>query len=103
MAVAALSRHDDPETTEPRKLTINVRVSAQWRALIDRAANILGKTRTEFVLESARRSAEDVLLEQRLFLLDEKGYQAFVNLLDEPPVPSEQLRRLMSSKAPWET
>lgn len=101
MTVAGRKRHDDSEE-ERRGVTINLRATAPMRALIDRAAALLGKTRTEFVLESARRRAEAVLLDQCLFVLDEGRYRAFVNLLDEPPMPSEELRRLMSGKAPWQ-
>ena len=52
------------------KGTINLRIETHTRQLIDDAAAILGKTRTEFMIESARRQAIDVLLDQRLFALD---------------------------------
>jgi len=86
----------------PRGATINLRASAQLRDLVDLAASILGQNRTEFMLESARRRAEDVLLDQRLFTLDVERYKAFLNLLDEPPRPTKELRKLLSKKAPWE-
>ncbi|MBT3627761.1 MAG: DUF1778 domain-containing protein, partial [Rhodospirillaceae bacterium] len=58
------------ETALPRE-TINLRASAEQKALIDRAASHLGKTRTEFMLDSAREAAENALLDQRLFLLND--------------------------------
>ncbi|HUZ33722.1 MAG TPA: DUF1778 domain-containing protein [Xanthobacteraceae bacterium] len=85
-----------------RAATINLRAPAPVKALIDRAAHIVGKTRSEFMLDSARRSAEDVLLDRRLFTLDAKRYAAFAKLLDHPPKPSAELRKLLSTKAPWE-
>jgi uncharacterized protein (DUF1778 family) len=54
------------------------------------------------MLDSARRRAEDVLLDQKLFILDEEKYEAFLNLLDEPPKPTEELKKLLATKAPWE-
>ena len=51
------------------------------RDLIDRAADVFGKTRTEFILESARTHAIDVLLDQRLFKLDDEQYAAFLHAL----------------------
>jgi len=54
------------------------------------------------MLDSARLRAEDVLLDQKLFSLNDKQYQDFLNLLDEPPKPTEELRKLLSAKAPWE-
>jgi uncharacterized protein (DUF1778 family) len=83
-------------------VTINLRATAQIRDRIDRAAALLGQNRTEFMLDSARLRAEDVLLDQKLFSLNEEQYRDFINLLDEPPKPTEELRRLLSAKAPWE-
>ena len=85
----------------PRE-TINLRASAEQKALIDRAASRLGKTRTEFMLESAREAAENTLLDQRLFLLDDSDYARFVARLDEPVAPSDALRKLLATPAPWE-
>ena len=82
--------------------TINIRVSTLWRDLIDSAASVLGKTRTDFVVESARNQAIDVLLDQRLFTLQGDQYEAFVQVLDQPALPNARLKRLMASRAPWE-
>lgn len=82
--------------------TINMRVSKPWRDLIDTAAGLLGKTRTDFIVESARSHAIDVLLDQRLFTLDGAQYESFLKVLDSPPPPTEQLKRLMASKTPWD-
>ncbi len=84
------------------KGTINLRIEAGTRQLIDDAAQVLGKTRTEFMIESARRQAIDVLLDQRLFALDEERYDAFVHALDNPPAPGPKLRALLSRKPAWE-
>jgi uncharacterized protein (DUF1778 family) len=100
MTAAALVRHDDPVLR--RGVTINLRAPQALRDLIDSAAAIVGQNRSEFMLDSARRRAEDVLLDQRLFMLDEEKYAAFLNLLDQPPRPTKELRRLLSTRAPWE-
>lgn len=99
MATAALARREE---TMRRGVTINLRVQATVKELIDRAAQVVGKTRSEFMLDSARKCAEDVLLDQRLFMLDEERYAAFMNLLSEPPMPSAELKKLLASKSPWE-
>jgi uncharacterized protein (DUF1778 family) len=82
--------------------TITMRLPAQTRELIDRAAAIADKSRTEFVIESARERALDVLLDQRVFHLDAAASEAFAQALDSPPAPVEALRALMNNKAPWE-
>ncbi len=86
----------------PRKSLVNLRVSADDRDLITRAAAALGKNRSEFMLDAARQAAQDALLDRTLFRLDPDRYDAFMALLDAPPAPSEKLKRLLSTPAPWE-
>ena len=97
--MTATTRREGPGT--PRE-TINLRASAEQKALIDRAASRLGKTRTEFMLDSAREAAENTLLDERLFLLDESRYAAFAACLDGPAEPAEALKKLLAARSPWE-
>lgn len=85
-----------------RDTTINMRLTVQMRDLIDSAADALGKTRSEFILDSARQQATDVLLDQRLFALGEADHAAFAEALDNPPAPPERLKALFAETAPWE-
>jgi uncharacterized protein (DUF1778 family) len=78
-----------------------VRIPKRVRELIDRAAAAEGKTRTEFVLESARLHAIDVLLDQRVFTLNAEQSLAFVDVLDNPPKATDALKALMKRPAPW--
>jgi uncharacterized protein (DUF1778 family) len=87
---------------QPRDVTINLRANQTQRARIDRAAETLGKNRSDFMLEAACREADAVLLDRRLFLLDEKAYKRFTAALDKSPTDNPKLRRLLASKAPWE-
>ena len=41
------------------------------------------------------------MLDQRLFVLDAKGYDAFVDALDNPPAPGPKLRALMARTPAW--
>jgi uncharacterized protein (DUF1778 family) len=84
------------------KGSINLRIEANTRQLIDDAAAILGKTRTEFMIDSARRQAIDVLLDQRLFVLDADRYDAFLYALDNPPAPGPKLRSLLRRVPAWQ-
>jgi uncharacterized protein (DUF1778 family) len=83
------------------KGSINIRIETHTRQLIDHAAAVLGKTRTEFMIESARQMAIDVVLDQRLFVLDPKQYDAFVDALDNPPAPGPKLRALLRRTPAW--
>jgi uncharacterized protein (DUF1778 family) len=86
----------------PRREALNLRIKPQMRSLIDRAAELAGKTRTDFVLEAARRAAMETLTERTLFLVDAKTYAKFAAALDAAPVPNAKLIRTMRGAAPWE-
>ncbi|GAB6058757.1 type II toxin-antitoxin system TacA family antitoxin [Desulfonatronum parangueonense] len=85
---------------ETRNSPINIRALPVQRALIDKAADILKKSRSEFMLEAACREAENVLLDRRLFFLDDAQYLEFEKLLRAPV--AESVGNLLSAKAPWE-
>jgi uncharacterized protein (DUF1778 family) len=82
--------------------TLNLRIKPDDRGLIDRAAKLTGKTKTDFVLEAASRAAEDALLDRTLFVVGPEAFDAFRARLDEPPHPNEKLRRTLQTPAPWE-
>jgi uncharacterized protein (DUF1778 family) len=87
-----------PETRE----ALNMRVRPEVRSLIDHAAALTGKNRTDFVLDAARSAAQNALLDQSVLSLSEKSHAAFVALLDAPPQASERLRKTMRTKPVWE-
>jgi uncharacterized protein (DUF1778 family) len=84
-----------------RGVSINIRAEPRHRDLIDRAAEAVGKTRSEFMLETACKEAQAVLLDRRYFSLEDDRFQAFLARLDAPQ-PSEKLIELLRAKAPWE-
>lgn len=96
-----LATEPDHALTSEVKGSINLRIEAQTRQLIDDAAAVLGKTRTEFMIESARRQAIDVLLDQRLFSLAPDRFDAFVQALDAPPAPGPKLKALLRRVPAW--
>jgi uncharacterized protein (DUF1778 family) len=82
--------------------TLNLRIRPEVRGLIDRAAQLVGKNRTDFVLDAARRAAEDALMERTVFAFNAKAYRTFVARLDAPPKPNRRLRKSLQTPAPWE-
>lgn len=90
------------ETTKPaRRETLNIRIPASERSLIDRAALSSGKTRTDFILSAARRAAEEALLDRALFRVSPAKYGKFLAMLDAPAKPNARLRRTMRAAPPW--
>lgn len=81
---------------------VNLRIREDVRALIDRAAKLRGKTRSEFMIDAAHRAAEDALLDQTLVRVDEDSYQHYLAILDRPP-GGEGFARLMNAPKPWQS
>jgi len=84
------------------KASLSLRIDPRTRALIDRAAEVTGQTRTDFMVMSAKERATEVLLNQTLFRLSETDWNAFVAILDNPPTANAALKKLLAEKAPWE-
>ncbi|MCW5761197.1 MAG: DUF1778 domain-containing protein, partial [Phenylobacterium sp.] len=51
-------------SAQPKRETLNLRIKPEVRDLIDRAAELQGRSRTDFVLDAARRAAEEALRDQ---------------------------------------
>jgi uncharacterized protein (DUF1778 family) len=86
--------------TRPRE-TLNIRIRPEVRGLIDRAAHARGTTRTDFILEAAKRAAEDAVLDRTLIAVSGTAYAEFVKRLDAPAKPNDRLRRTMKAPVPW--
>ena len=71
-----------------RDAAINLRALPEQRDLIDQAAHLLGKNRSDFMLEAACDKAQAVLLDQVFFSLDEAKFRAFTAMLDAPVQPN---------------
>ncbi len=84
-----------------RRETLNLRIPAAERNLIDRAAESSGKTRTDFILAAARRAAEEALLDRTVLSVSSAAYTRFLARLDEAPKPNDRLRRTMQKAQPW--
>ena len=89
-------------TRTAKRDTLNLRIKPEERGLIDRAAQSLGKNRTDFILDAARRAAEDTLLDRAMVSVSPDAYAEFVKRLDAPPQPNERLGRAMRTPAPWD-
>jgi uncharacterized protein (DUF1778 family) len=80
---------------------IQIRASAETKAMISHAASLRGQKLSEFMLESARARAETALLDQRLFLLTPDAFESFQSRLDDSAATNASLTRLMQREPPW--
>jgi uncharacterized protein (DUF1778 family) len=102
MRIAALEREPRSKRRVERDATIHIRAPRKTKELIETAATAVGKSLSEFTLESARKQAIEVLLDQRLFVLEPEQYDAFIHALDNSPPAGPKLKALMKRTPLWE-
>tara|TARA_R110001592_G_scaffold363223_2_gene681842 strand:+ start:756 stop:1022 length:267 start_codon:yes stop_codon:yes gene_type:complete len=81
---------------------INMRVEPSQHALLTKAAALLHKDRSTFILDIACREAENVLLDQRFFQLNDNDFRAFEAALTAPIPENAKLKALLNETPPWE-
>ena len=86
--------------SETHAKPVNLRIREDVRTLIDRAAKIRGKTRSDFMVDAAYRAAEETLLDQTLVKVDGESYRHYLSILDQPP-GGNGFARLMNAPRPW--
>ena len=86
-----------------KRETLKLRIKPEERSLIDRAAQLRGRNRTDFVLDAARAAAEEALLEQSVIFARPQAYADFIARLDLDPQPNERLRLTMQTEPFWHT
>lgn len=86
------------------EVNIHLRARAQDKDLIDRAAELVGANRSQFMLSSAIREAKNVLLDQSTLHTDARTFQKVMDWLDAPATESEAagMKRLRQAKNPWQ-
>ncbi len=82
---------------------VSMRLADADIAIIDRAANLRGYSRAEFMRDAAVRAAKEVIMENTVIRMSPEGFAAFVAMLDSPSKPVPEMVRLLKRSAPWET
>ena len=82
---------------------IRLRAKAPDRALIDQAAELLGTTRSQFMMVSALDAAKNVLLDQTAIYADTKTFNEILDWMDNPASSTEKtgMKHLKNSNLPW--
>lgn len=88
--------------TDRKDFPMSMRLPESDVAIIDRAARLRGRSRTDFVRDAAVRAAEDVLMDSGLVRMSAESFEAFVSVLAAPAAPVPELVELVRRPAPWE-
>jgi uncharacterized protein (DUF1778 family) len=81
---------------QSRDRRFQLRATAAEEDLIRVAADRQGVNVTDFIIRSACEQAEQTLLDQTRFLLNEKQWRLFIQALDRPARGKPRLKRLFS-------
>ncbi|WP_454650931.1 type II toxin-antitoxin system TacA family antitoxin [Bradyrhizobium liaoningense] len=92
-----------PRAVERKEHPLSMRLPETDIAIIDRAAALRGRSRTDFVRDAAVRAAEDVLMETAPIRMSPSGFRAFMATLSGPAAPVPEMVELSQRAAPWES
>jgi uncharacterized protein (DUF1778 family) len=92
-----------PRVVKRKEHPLSMRLPETDIAIIDRAASLRGRSRTDFVREAAVRAAEDVLMETAPIRMSPSGFKAFMAALSKPASPVPEMIELFRRAAPWES
>ncbi len=92
-----------PRAAQRKDHPLSMRLPDADLAIIDRAAQLRGRSRTEFMRDAAVRAAEEAIMDTNLLRVSPEAFDAFVAMLDAPPKPVPALTELLRRPAPWET
>jgi uncharacterized protein (DUF1778 family) len=81
---------------EPRK-RITARVSVNVRAALEQAAELLGSTVNQFVVQTAYQEAQRILERESVIRLSQQDARRILSLLDSPPKPGKALKSAVKS------
>jgi uncharacterized protein (DUF1778 family) len=76
---------------EPRK-RITARVSDSVRVTLEQAAELLGSTVNQFVVQTAYQEAQRVVERETIIRLSQQDARVVLSLFDHPPKPNKRLK-----------
>ena len=91
-----------PKATGRKEHPLSMRLPEADIDIIDRAAALRGRSRTDFVRDAAIRAAEDVLMETVPIRMSAAGFKAFMAALSGPGTAVPEIVELFRRAGPWE-
>lgn len=78
-----------------RTARIEARIAPDALAVVRRAAEIQGRSVSDFVVAAAQEAAQKTVAEVEIIKLSRKAQEQFASLLLDPPAPTDALRRAL--------
>ena len=86
----------EPVLDGPRK-RITARVSVNVRTTLEQAAELLGATVNQFVVQTAYQEAQRILERESVIRLSQSDARKILGLLDSPPKPNKALKNAVKA------
>lgn len=80
----------------PKNQRIDIRATPREKRILEEAARVRGSNVSGFLLENGLAAAERELAGRRVFVLDDRQWEAFEAALDRPVERKPALDRLLS-------
>jgi uncharacterized protein (DUF1778 family) len=90
-------------TAKRKDHPLSMRLPETDIAMIDRAADLRGRSRTDFVRDAAVRAAEEVIMESTLVRMSPEGFEAFMAAITAPATAVPEMVDLLKRKSPEAT
>ena len=83
-------------TSHTESARINLRSSPEVKAMIERAAAIMGSTVSSYISQSMYETSSRIVADTDTIMLSQEAFEAFVAVCENPPEPTKALRKLMA-------
>lgn len=93
------------EHSTTAEVNIHLRARLQDRTLIDRAAEVVGANRSQFMMASSLKEAKNILLDQSTLYANAKTFLTVMDWMDAEATPAEAkgMKRILEAKVPWQS
>jgi uncharacterized protein (DUF1778 family) len=90
--MGSIGTHES-KTKISRSERLEARITLEQKDLLARAAALLGRSLTDFVVTAAYETATRTVREHDAMILSDRDRKVFVNALLNPPAPGARLRK----------
>ncbi|PWQ95584.1 DUF1778 domain-containing protein [Leucothrix pacifica] len=76
---------------------ITARVNDEVKNTLSAAAELVGATLNQFLVQAALEKAESIIEKERMIYLSKKDCEVFFDALDNPPEPNQKLKNALAN------
>jgi uncharacterized protein (DUF1778 family) len=88
--------------SDKKEFPVSMRLPEADIAIIDRAARLRGRSRTDFVRDAAVRAAEEALMDRAPIRMSTETFAAFTSAIAAPASPVPEMVKILRRPAPWD-